>query len=162
MQLYNITAQLRAILEGGEDGELSPEAEAAIDVLQMSLQDKAESICAFHDELERYASAANASAQRLLALASKKQRQADRLKDYLFRELQKLQIKKLVTASFAIRVQANPPGMRPLVDPEQLPLAYQRRPKIEANSLAALQHYRTTGLVPDGFELKQTESLRIS
>lgn len=159
MTLYEIADEYRAIdaLLDESGGELTPEIEDALLVLESRVSDKVDAIGALIREAmvehEGYAIEAN----RLRSRAMIAQKKADRLKEYLLGSLKAIGFDKIKGLRFTARVAtASTPTITwtGQCDP---PEAYQRV-RVELDGKAAHEAFKA-GLLPDGFKVSRTEYL---
>lgn len=160
MRLYEISDAIRLALADSPDGELTDDDLAKLDGLTASFADKADVICKLVQEAGAAAAARQAEVDRLKAGIRAAENRAARLKDYLLRCMLASGQRKVRTDVFSVTVQASPPSVTCTVDPETLPNLYQRV-RIEPDKQHALQVWRQTGVVPDGFEIERGDHLRI-
>src|ERR1700685_4023898 len=101
MQLHRIGDEYRRIgeliLESAETGEVATELEAALSAIEDKLEAKAMAICSLYTEMRADAEAAKAESDRLAKRVQSRANAADRLKQYLWDELNKLGMTKLKT-----------------------------------------------------------------
>ena len=159
MNLYEISAAIRQLTET-DDGELSPNIEAQLDDLAIALEDKAQSICVIIREQETEATGLASEIARLTSRVKAANRTVERLKTYLRNEMERAGVPKLQTSLFKIRVQNNPLSLLFTGDADLLPVEFKRI-TVEPDRKAAIEHYKTTGELLDGFAVTTGTHLRI-
>lgn len=192
MHLYEISDELQAIgfelVENG--GELTPELEEAWEALEGAFEAKVERTIHVYRQLAAQAEAARAEADRLRSLASSREKAADRLKDYLLLQMQRVGVEKLDLDTAKVWRQPNgrpsityegdlesvPPAFRAVkvrstkvtgadVDAllavlEAMP-ALADRVEVEADTQAAYEAWKADAELPEGFRVERGEHLRI-
>ena len=118
-------------------------------------------ICGIIEEGDRRVAARTATIDRLKAANQVDENKKRRLKEFLLMWLRSENQKKHQTAFFQVWRQASPPAaVCKLDDASMLPEDFQRL-KVEPHNGAALEWWRKTGEVPEGFEIREGEHLRI-
>jgi hypothetical protein len=101
--LYEISDQYAAFLSAVESGDIPEEAiNDTLESIQGEFQDKADNIACMIKNLEAEANAMKCERDTLSERIKSKQNQAERLKEYLSREMQKVGVRKFETARNAI------------------------------------------------------------
>jgi hypothetical protein len=170
MKLYQIPAALRAIeaqIEEAE-GELTPEAEAALNSLGEEFARKAEYLAlltceatAQADAVTAQADAVKAEADRLYRIATAHQNRAASLKAYVKRCMEELGEVKISGELATVAIQRNgQPSVGYEVPPEFLPARFQRL-KIEADSKAITEAWKAGEEMPEGVTVQIGTHLRI-
>lgn len=123
LSLYKITDSLleiqNEILEN--EGELTPELEQRLNSLQLSRLDKIENILWVIQNMSHMTEGMKAEIKRLQDLKKSRENCAQRLKDYLVREMAALDEKKLSTLNFSVtRAKSGKFSIRP-IDPDNPP-----------------------------------------
>lgn len=157
MKLYEITTELRAILDAEE---LTDEQVASLESLGLALDAKVDGCCGLIREWEAVIAARRAEIDRLEAGLRTRENSIKRLKEYLRSSLEAIGEKKHETKLFTIRRQTNPPSAKCVVDPALLP-GDLKRVKYEPDNKSAIERWKATGASPDGFEISVSEHLRI-
>ena len=125
--LYELTGQYQALvntLEASED--LKPEDfDVALSQLKDSIEDKAINVGKAVLSYEAEAVMVKAEAQRLLSRAQQAERVADRLREYLKREMELANILKIKRPEFTISIVQNPPRGN-ILDEQAIPAAFWR------------------------------------
>lgn len=163
LTLYELGDEIQALLDEvvSQDGEITPEQEARLAALEGDFQAKAEKIALYYRNLRVLAEAGRAEAERVAHLAAAKARAADRLKGYLHREMQRLEMTRVETARVRIRRQRNSqPSVILEVAPDELPVRYQRL-TVEPNRALLLESWREGRELPSGVRVEVGEHLRI-
>ena len=134
-RLYELAARHRQIFDAiaQNDGELTPELEAALNESSGSLATKFEACCIRNVHLEFAASgvqgeidAVQAELDRVKARKAAIVRQQDSLQGYMRRNLEASGETRVDTERFSVRLQNNPPSAKWLGNPDAIPEAYQR------------------------------------
>jgi hypothetical protein len=163
MKLYEIPAALRAIeaqIEEAE-GELTPEAEVALDALPLEFARKAEYIALMAREALGAAEAPKAEAERLTARAKAHANRAERLKAYLHRCMTEMGETKIAGELATVAVQRNgTPSVIVECDPTALPEQY-RKVTVTADTLGLRWAYRNGDQLPEGVRVEVGTHLRI-
>lgn len=162
MQLYAITEALRSITDT-DDGELTDEAAARLDALQLSLQDKVEDLRDRLDEYEMLIQRRKDRIAELRAMNDRDERDAEWLKGYVMGCLRAAGLDGVKTAFVSASICKSPPSARCVVDAHDLPESFQRviPARCEPDAKAAIAFWKETGLIPVGFEITQGEHLRL-
>lgn len=172
LKLYETVAALD-IIEGWlleNDGELTPEHEALLEQACHDFTDKCERTALKVKELQRAAEGAKEESKRLAALASSRERAADRLKAYLERNMKAANRPKVSGILVSLSLQKNAPSVvAPNWDEDELrnlasymPQFVRHIPESFALNKEAIKQAAKAGEpIPDGVMLVQTESLRI-
>jgi hypothetical protein len=166
-RLYEIVDSLKAVedalIESG--GEASPELEAALAAADMAFEAKIESCAMMVRNFAAQGDAAREEEKRLAARKTARWKAAERLKDYMLEQMQRLDRRKVEGTLFTVRVQKNGrPSIR-WTDPDlPPPLGFQRQipARVELDADLALAEWRATGQLPEGFTVDVGFSLRIA
>ncbi len=94
--------------------------------------EKAEKVAQFIKHLEALTEARKAEAKRLKTLAESSEKQGAKLREYLLREMQRVNKRKIEGISCKLSMRKKQPRVCLNVEPEQLPSEFQRV-KVEAN-----------------------------
>jgi len=127
--LIDIITEMRSVLWAidDNDGELTPEIEAALDAAESSLSDKAQNICWFVDDLSARAATIKKRADALGRHAKSLDNRAANLKRYLFGALVDADIDRMPTADYPnLGIRNNPPKLK--IENESLLMAKGRKP----------------------------------
>lgn len=162
MKLYEINAEFAEIdrLLDETDGEMTGEIESRLDQLGFAFDRKVEAICCVIQNLKGEAEAARNESRRLAALAAKRERRAESLKEYLRYHLEFSGRDKVDTGRFAVSLRKSPVTINWVGEGEPPP-EYQRV-TVALDKSKAIEAYKTGKLLPDGFEIKQSNHLRIN
>ena len=164
MKLYELTEELRAVQAmTDEAGELAPEAIEALERLELDLSAKLQGCCKMLRSFESEAAVFQSEIDRLQKHLRATKNNATSLKDYIERNLMELDIDRLDTGLFKLRIQRNPPGCQVDVDvdPSAIPADLQTV-TITVNRRACIDAYKQGVSLPPGITVTQTRSLRIS
>lgn len=122
-RLHEITADMLALeellLESG--GEWTPEVEALVAEMDGNLEAKAQGYASLIREWELDAEKWKAEAKRCAGHQKARENAADRLKERLRGELERMKRLEVEAGPFKIAVQNNPPKLRVLARPDDLP-----------------------------------------
>lgn len=170
-KLYEIAAHHRQIFDAisDNDGELTPELEAALDESSDSLASKLEACCVRNIHLEIAASgvqgeidAVQAELDRVKARKAAIVREQDNLHGYMRRNLEASGETRVDTERFSVRVQNNPPSARWTGPIDAMPEEYTRiKSSVEFNAKAALAVHKAGGELPEGIAVTTTKRLVI-
>ena len=177
MKLYEIADEYRDILswledheeEMGAEGGEHPELIDKLDQIESNFELKAESVALVIRELQVEAVARKAEADRLKRSAQASESRAAWLKDYLLHQLRRMGLKKVAgTRAKIARVKNGRPSVA-LIDPENIPDAYQKV-VVTFNGQQAYEDLKAAGKLPadpgeievDGFRVARGEHVRIS
>jgi hypothetical protein len=160
--LHDITAEVADILTADDDGELSAEAEARLNDLQLALPEKVDAILRFVEQCQADATARETTAKRLADLARADRGKADRLKRYVLDCLRRLDIQRIDTALFKVSVCKNgQPSVKVAegVDLADLPAEYHRL-RLELDREKVLQDAKAGWPLPNGLSVETGFHLR--
>ena len=163
LRLYDLPGEFAAIEReiDESDGELSPDLEARIDALELTLEAKADAIAGLIRSADAESEAVDLEVQRLTARRNAARNRATRLKQYLHDTLDRLGRDRVEGRRFKVRLQRNgSPSIRWTRLPDDLPPEF-RRVTIEPDGKAALAAYKA-GELPEGFEATVGRHVRIS
>lgn len=164
MRLYELPARFQEIESLAIDGELTDEHLAKLAELEGTLAEKVQSSLCVSRNFAARAAARKAEADRLSALAKSDAANEERLKKYVEGVLLALNVDKVETDLFKVRIQANPPKVviAEGFDLSTLPDEWLNPPKPrEANKKAILAASKDAPL-PEGVSIVQEKSLRVS
>lgn len=159
MKLYEIDAQLLAIIRDGDDlvdmetGELIEEED--FEALQMARQDKLEGLCLYWKDLVAEAAAIKTEEKALADRRRAKENRAERLKAFL---QQKLAGEKLETPRAKVSWRKTQ-AVR-ITDAAKLPDALMRHPEPEPDKVA-IKDALKRGIVVPGAEMVDRQSMTI-
>lgn len=188
--LYEIGDDLQAVLDDvrENDGVLDEELEARLDEIEGKFEEKVERVCLAYRNLEAEAEMVEEEAARLEARADRLHREADGLKNYLHAQLRKADRERVEGKLISVRRQEN---SRPSITwnrPDTLPPEWFARVrvtgkipraeltpdqveelehlpglnvKVEADTQAAYEEWKSGGELPDGFHVERGEHVRI-
>ena len=168
MKLYEIATELDAVICSIEeaDGELTPEAEAALSEWGEVFDKKCERVIHVIRNYEATGKAARDEAKRLTTLAKSRERVSDSLREYLFNQMKRADRERVETALITITRHTNP---LPTIDwvgqpgsDEEAPLAYMRIEK-KLDKLLCRDAWQAGAITGegDGFRIQFTEYIKI-
>ena len=163
LKLYEITAELdnvvSELIETG--GVLTPEIEALLDALEGALEAKVERTALVIRQIEAQAESARVESRRLADLASARAASAKRLKEYVMFNMAEADVRKIEGKLVNVSICKNSrPSIKWTGTEEELPDLF-RRVRVDADTDAAYKEFKSGGVLPDGFEIKHGEHLRI-
>lgn len=164
LKLYEVTDSLLEIASDLIDAEgiLSPELEERLDGLEGKLEDKIERTMKMVRRLRINGAGAEEEGKRLLALGKSRTAAAERLEEYVKRNLIRLGRTTLDTPSFRLGVlNASRPKIRWAGDTGSIPPEFLKDPKPELDGTKAYAAHRA-GTLPDGFTVETTQYLKVS
>ncbi len=97
-----------------------------------NFEEKAEKVAHYIKYLEAITEARKAEAKRIRVLASMSEKQGNKLRDYLIREMQRVNKTKIEGVTCKLSMRKKPPSICLKVEPEDLPDEF-KRVKIEPN-----------------------------
>lgn len=172
MKLYEIPSIIESILARADeaDGELTPELLAELEAVEIEQEYKLESICKLvknylQTEAVRKAEGDQflAEADRIYGHAKVAAGNAKRLKEYMQRCLEAMNLKRAEAGTFKVRIQANSqPSViidESVVDVRKLPMEYL---KLEPNKSALALAAGRGEELPEGVRVERGSHLRIS
>lgn len=163
MKLYEIGEELRRLLADAvneQTGEISAELEARLSALEGAFNEKVERIALLALETQTDAEGILMEADRLAHRALAHRRAAERLKNYLAREMEATGIRRVDGKLATVSLVASPPSLR-VVSEQDIPAEYwmPRPPKLKrAEAIRAL----VAGERIPGLELVRGNHIRIS
>jgi DNA repair ATPase RecN len=170
MKLHEITNEIQRVMDllVEHEGELCPEAETLLGRLEEDLHRKTDGYCKAVRILEAQAAVAKAAADQMKAecnrlgkLAQARSNSAERLKDWLKTNLQRLGMTKVETDLFVVRIQKNGrPAIPYTGDVKDLPEGF-RKVTITPDGDAAYAAWKAGKELPAGFTVIQSTHLRI-
>ena len=166
VSLYKLTGDFREIEDLLQEGsEWTPEVEAKLKGLSLQIKEKIEKVLQFAQNLDSLADAATVEAKRLKdECITPRRKSAEQLRDYVLREMQALDIKKLELATFKpTRVLNSRPSIKP-VDPEKIPKGYLEvvPATYKFSATLAQKHLEAAGLMPQERGEFEVEGLKIT
>jgi hypothetical protein len=161
--LFELSDQYLQVLDLLEQAdEVDPHLlEEALDAIAGKITQKAEGIAGLVRQLEGMAELRAIEAKRMKALADADEKRAERLRDYLLRNLQAVGAEKVETARFRISVRQNPPAVT-VVDESAVPAEFIR--EVVTTSIdkrGILERLKSTGEVVNGVEVTRGQRLDI-
>lgn len=161
--LYELSDIYTHLVDLLEDPESDPQLlEQELNGIAGDIKQKAENIAGLIFELEGWAKIRKVEIDRLKARAEQNQAKADWLRDYVLRTMQALDIERIDTARFTLRVKLNPPHVE-VLESMLIPTRFLRHipEQWEPNKKAINDHYKATREVVPGVEIVRTEKLDI-
>lgn len=157
MKLYELNHAYQQIIDMIEDG--TEGLGDTLEALNDAIEEKVENIAKVVKTLDSEALAIKAEEQRLAERRRHLENNAKRLKEYAEQSMQLAQIKKVKGSVFTLSIQKNPPSVE-ITDEKSLPESYyvEQKPTLDKKSLLA---DLKAGVVIEGAQIKQSESLRI-
>ena len=160
MNLFELTAEYKGIMELAEDPEVDPEIIATqLEVIEMDIKDKADSIAYIIAQLDGDVETIKKEEERLYKMRNSLTANKERLKTYLEGAMRETGLTKFKTSLHSFVIQKNPQSVR-LVEGETIPERFliPQEPKVDKKAiLAELKAGKTFRFA----ELAQTEGLRI-
>lgn len=160
--LYALADEYRQVLALFDDENAEPAAiEAALDAIAGQINHKADAIAALVRQFTLLSEARAAEATRMTRLAQLDASRADRLKNYLLNNMLVVGAEKIDTPRFHITVRTNPPAVE-VLDQTVIPDQFIR--EVIATSVdkrAILEHYKATGELVDGTDIRRGQRLDI-
>ena len=162
--LYALSDQYNTILdllEAAEDPEGTADLELELDRIAGSFIHKAGSIAGLVAHLDGLAIVRKAEANRLKQRADVCEARAERLRQYLCRNMEAIGQKRIETDRFTLTVRSYPHVE--VSDPAQVPSDYHRVKIIDdIDKQAIMATYRRDGEIVPGTEIVQTSKVRIA
>jgi hypothetical protein len=164
--LYEMAGQYRQLLDKLSDGDFdlttisdTIEASGIVD----EIAQKATGIEMIARTMEMHTPALDAEIERLTALKKRRQNAAKALRDYLRTNMQAMQITKLESPLFVIKLQMNPPAVD-VYEPGLIPAEYMRQkppPPPEVDK-AAIKEAIKAGVEVPGARIAQSQRLVVN
>jgi hypothetical protein len=160
--LYELAADYLHIVTLLDDPDAAADAlELELDAVAGAITGKAESIAVIVTECNARADVLRAGAERLRERAAVEERKAERLKQYLFKNMAVVGTDKITTTRFTVTVRTNPPAVE-VLEPLLVPAEFIRTvTTTSVDKRAVLELLKTTGEVPDGIEIVRKQRLVI-
>ena len=157
LKLWELAAAYQRLLDADEDGAFG----TALEQLDAQIEDKAESIAKVIRSLEAETAALEAAAKELKGKADACENKAERLKDYLLREMQALGRDTIKGTLFTVALQKSPPSCT-IGEPDLLPRAFFRLipERYEPDKIGIINAWKMDIAVP-GTTVTQGVHLRI-
>lgn len=161
--LYEITAEYTRVLALLDDPDTDPLAlEQELDGLAGKIQLKAGAIVGLIRQFEAYADMRKMESQRMAALAISDARKAERLRDYLLRNMQAVGAERIDTQAFRVTLRQNPPSVQ-VLEEQLVPEEFLRTvTTTSVDKRAIMDAYKATGEIPDGVDIVRGTRLVIS
>lgn len=162
MTLYDMGAEFNTLigeLEQAEDDEQRDELVLRIETLNVSVSEKATAYAKIKANFEAEIQAANTEIRRLKARAEAKAKAVDRMKARIAEVMKLTGARTLETPIGAWSMRKNPPSCV-IQDVWQIPAEYivPQDPKVD--SRAILKHFKDTGEIIPGTDIKTGESVQ--
>jgi Siphovirus Gp157 len=160
--LYALSDEYTRLVNLLDDPEVDAElVEAELDRISGAIAKKAEAICGLIRWFEGLADMRSFEAKRMADGAAGFQRQADRLRAYLLRNMQAAEMTRIDTARFTLSVRQNPPRVH-VLEEMLVPSDFKRTKLIEEiDRRLILNHMKQTGEIVDGVEIVRDTRLEI-
>lgn len=157
MRIYELTEAYQQIIDRIEDGEmdLNDTLESIEDALDLKLENTAKIIRTWDAE----SAAIKAEEDRLKKRRQTRENGAERLKQYIFENMQKVKKEKIEGELFTLRLQNNPSKVNILND-KTIPAHYLVEQNPTINKQAILEDLKN-GIAVEGAELQKSKHLRI-
>jgi hypothetical protein len=163
MNLYEIDAALRYLLNRADNGELDGELSDQLDALELAREVKMQSILMAIVEAEAQAAAHKAESERHKSQQIRHEDKAEYLRNYVQQSMQAAGETKLDLPLFKARLQKNPPSVRFNGDPKELDALFVRtKTEITLDKTAILDLWKHRKKLPEGVTVVQELSLRVS
>lgn len=120
LTLYQISDEIRTILESEEWGD---EQEKTLAELEMALETKADNIVGFCAKLEAFATYAKAEEARIAAKRKAVENRVERLRAYLLAGMKGAGRTEIQTGTHTLKIQKNPPAVK-IDDEAAIPARY--------------------------------------
>ena len=159
MTLFDLAEELIALREAYENDEpITPEM---LDVAEMDVKEKIRNYCIIIKEIKAERQAVQHMKHGLIARERSLTNNLEFLLQTLHNVQDKLGIKKVNVDGHRASLCKKPAGVN-IVDENAVADAF-RKVTIEFRKAEAIRHFKDTGELPDGFELKDTETyVRVS
>lgn len=164
LKLYEVADALVLIGEQLEEngGELTPEIEEQLAVLDGAFEQKVERILLYAQNYRAAADAAVKEAERLASLGRSRTAIADRLRGYVKAQMDIAGRTKIETDRIVARIQKNGrPSIHCLVPIDTLPEGFVRVRR-EFNAEVAYELWKAKAPLPDGITVEHGSHLRVS
>ena len=160
MKLYELTGEYIQLMQMLEDASVEDEAEiaAAMEAIADDIEEKADAYARIMKNLLGDVDALEQEEKRLKARRTALENRVDRLKTAIQNAMQLTGTKKLKTSIGNWGIQNNPPSVR-IINQEAIPAEYWKQSAPQLDRRALLEDMKQ-GLIVDGCELQQTESIR--
>lgn len=157
MRIYELAEAYQQIIDRIEEGEvdLTDTLESIEDALEVKLENTAKIIRTWESE----SVALKAEEDRLKKRRETRENGADRLKKYIFENMQKVKKEKIEGELFTLRLQKNPVKVNILND-KSIPANYLVEQNPTINKKAILEDLKN-GIAVEGAELQKSKHLRI-
>lgn len=162
-KLYQLPEEWALIdleLDSIEGGEVPPEILERMDRLDGTLADKTDSIAMMARQALANADAIGEEIRRLQAMKRREENRAEGLKSYLMHCLRRMDLDGSKGRIFRVRIQRNSAPSIAWRGPGDPPEAFQRV-RVELDGEKAREVVKAGGMLPEGFEVKHGEHLRI-
>ncbi len=142
-------------------GEVTPEWEESWNKHFAGLTERVEATVMAVRNLERSAGAVGAEIERLQARKQVFTNTASRLKDHIRHHMEAVEVSKVKTDLFTVRVQQSPPTARYIGETDELPPSLQRV-KIEFDARKAIECWKAEEELPTGVSVTRGTHLVIA
>src|SRR3989442_15439936 len=156
--LYQMAEAYRALL----DTEADEEALAVLSGLDGAIRIKSEGIVRAMRHLEYMATAQENELADLSERAKRNRARVEWLKEYVKNQMAILELDEIDAGPFRLRIVTNPPAVQ-VDDASRIASEYQRtKIEVSVDKRGILDHYKSTGEIPEGVSITRGQSLRIS
>jgi Siphovirus Gp157 len=158
--LYELSAEWTELLDTLEDPEADrQEVERLLAVKAGAIKEKAESIAGLIRQCEGLAEMRKLEAKRMADAAKRFEDKAKWLRGYLLTHIELLAFPRIETGRFSISVKQNPPHVE-VLDETLVPQQFKHI-EIVIDKRVILDHFKKTGELPPGVEIKRDNKLEI-
>lgn len=159
MKLYEIRHEIETALLTPEDEHFNPQR---IEELNMVFDDKVESCVAVIKNLKSDADQIDAEIKRLQARKAAVENNRKGLSEYIKAEMERLGKDKVKAGVHQARI-ANSPVSAIITDADRVSLEFKEtHTETRIDKKAIIQHFKETGEILKGVEMKQATHLRVS
>ena len=163
MTLHDMSVEFTAILAAidAADGELDAATAQRLAAYEAALPAKVDGYCALIEQLDAEAESLVGVANRLKKRADARSNTTRQLRERLKEELVTQGQLKVKTLRFNVSVQASPPSIRWGGDDDAIPAPF-RKTTWSLDGTAARNWWKNNGSLPEGFQVKEGQHIRIT
>ncbi|MGL5329939.1 MAG: siphovirus Gp157 family protein [Peptostreptococcaceae bacterium] len=165
MRLYEISQEVREVLEAMQEADNKEAYTDTLEALQLEFKDKADSIACYIKEVLAEAEALKVEEEKLKARRKTKEAEAENLKQYLYREMQVAGMKKFETARNVLSIRKTAGALKIVDDTlfidKHLSTEFVKVELIKTIDKNKLKEAIKQGQVFDGVTIEQGESFSI-
>lgn len=160
-KLYEIAERYINLTDLLEDPKVPKEvvSKALSDLQEGDLQEKVVSMCKFIKNIEADIESISTEMKRFQEKKRAKENSKERIKLYLFEQLNRLELKAFKTPLFNLGIQLSPPSVN-VINIQKIPRKYFTKQEPLMDKREILLDLKA-GIKIKGCEIKQTEGLRI-